>query len=694
MSEQAVAMREAQSYHDRHFYLHSVAVISRLLQWQAQGDLSSDILQQYPFLEHYRQQTEQLPDWQSEILDIEAEVANPLPLQLLREFDDERFDLPLLLVAIGIIEEDVRFGSLFALLQAPLQSRRPCLGLLDWLLNPIGQASLDVGALGRRLQTLGLVELENESDARSEWVLRMPVAIWDMLRGQFDTHTVAGLIWQSALSFPQSEHLIVDDTLQAQIRNTITLAQHAQVDTILLRGMVGSGRRTVAGSMAQALEKNVLLCDMAQVPKEQHHFIKALALLGNAMPVLRFDLSPSETTALPDLTGFDLPIAITLGRIGGIRLSSKRSQKALTLNIPIPNRAARHAFWQQSIGHFSSHVLEAVSERFLLTGGYIHRASALAKTLAAVDGRDEIVADDVQNALGSMNRQSLDTLATHLNSVDGWQSLIVNDLTQAELLALEMRCRAREALQTVAGRAFANNLNRGVRALFGGPSGTGKTLAARALASELHMDIYRVDLASVVNKYIGETERNLNEVFSRAEELDVILLLDEGDSLMSKRTDVQSSNDRYANLETNYLLQRMENYEGILIVTSNASQRIDQAFVRRLDVVIEFELPTAFEREVLWTLHLSSQHEITPSVLDSVVNQCALTGGQIRNAALYATLLALHNDTAIQDTHYIEAVKREYRKAGADFPFQDNVNGTNQKDILRRFVTDIDNRQS
>src|SRR5262249_43567362 len=143
-------------------------------------------------------------------------------------------------------------------------------------------------------------------------------------------------------------------------------------------------------------------------------------------------------------------------------------------------------------------------------------------------------------------------------------------------------------------------LGTGVRALLTGPSGTGKTLAARVLAARLELDLYRLDLATVVNKYIGETEKNLSRVFARAEELDVALLLDEGDALLTQRTDVQTSHDRYANLETNYLLQRLETFEGILIVTTNAADRIDSAFQRRMDVVIEFRAPDAAERLEIW----------------------------------------------------------------------------------------------
>ena len=220
--------------------------------------------------------------------------------------------------------------------------------------------------------------------------------------------------------------------------------------------------------------------------------------------------------------------------------------------------------------------------------------------------------------------------------------------TLRELSNLESRCRFREHLHTTVGVALSTQLNAGVRALFTGPSGTGKTLAARLLASVLQKDLYRLDLSSVVNKYIGETEKSLNQIFARAEELDVILLLDEGDALLTRRTNVQTSNDRYANLETNYLLQRLESFEGILIVTTNAGERIDSAFQRRMDVVVEFRPPEAAERWAIWQLHLPAKHAIDPSFLREVVGRCTLTGGQICNAVLHASLLGL-NDGGIDD---------------------------------------------
>jgi SpoVK/Ycf46/Vps4 family AAA+-type ATPase len=218
--------------------------------------------------------------------------------------------------------------------------------------------------------------------------------------------------------------------------------------------------------------------------------------------------------------------------------------------------------------------------------------------------------------------------------------------------------------------ALSANMNFGVRALFKGPSGTGKSFAARLLASKLKMDLYRIDLATVVNKYIGETEKNLDHIFCRAEELDLMLLLDEGDALLTHRTGVQTANDRYANLETNYLLQRIESFTGILIVTTNAGERIDSAFQRRMDVVIDFRPPDVLERWDIWQTHLPTNHLVDKILLQEIAGRCEITGGQIRNAVLHASLLALNDGGLITSPYLIAAVQREYRKAGAACPLR------------------------
>jgi SpoVK/Ycf46/Vps4 family AAA+-type ATPase len=196
-----------------------------------------------------------------------------------------------------------------------------------------------------------------------------------------------------------------------------------------------------------------------------------------------------------------------------------------------------------------------------------------------------------------------------------------------------------------------------------------------------------VDLASVINKYIGETEKNLHQVLSRAEELDIILLLDEGDALLGQRTDVKSSNDRYANLETNYLLQRLEHYQGIVLVTTNAAQNIDTAFQRRMDVVVQFIPPQVDERWAIWQLHLPDDHCIGSDLLARVAASCDLTGGQIRNAAQLATLLAVsEGNRPVGDRHLIEALRAEYRKAGAICPLEEGRTSALPRFQLHDFI--------
>jgi SpoVK/Ycf46/Vps4 family AAA+-type ATPase len=206
--------------------------------------------------------------------------------------------------------------------------------------------------------------------------------------------------------------------------------------------------------------------------------------------------------------------------------------------------------------------------------------------------------------------------------------------------------------------------------LFSGPSGTGKTLSARLLASVLGKDLYRLDLSGVVNKYLGETEKNLDRVFGIAEALDVVLLIDEGDVLLGRRTDVHSSNDRYANLETNYLLQRLESFQGIVVITTNAEQHIDGAFARRLDVVVEFSAPGPEQRCALWEIHLPADHRVSDALLGDLAGRCGLTGGQVRNAVLHAALLALDDGGHVGDDQLIAAVRREYRKSGSVCPLR------------------------
>src|SRR5262249_44012065 len=238
-----------------------------------------------------------------------------------------------------------------------------------------------------------------------------------------------------------------------------------------------------------------------------------------------------------------------------------------------------------------------------------------------------------------------------------------------------LRCRCRDGLAQGLGASAATRYHPGVRAFFVGPSGTGKTLAAAWLATRLGLPLYRVDLAGVTSKYIGETEKNLAQLLARAEQAEVLLLFDEADSLFGKRTDVRDANDRFANSQTNYLLQRIEYYDGIVILTGNTRGRLDSAFTRRLDAVIEFPLPGPTERRDLWLSHLGQGHVLQAEQLNLVSASADFCGGHIRNAVLAAAAQARAAGRPIGFDDVLSGVGAELRKLGRQVPAELRLRG-------------------
>jgi hypothetical protein len=392
--------------------------------------------------------------------------------------------------------------------------------------------------------------------------------------------------------------------------------------------------------------------------------IAPLATMLNATPVLTYDVTPGELARAPSLGV--APVVFILGPDGGLEGDVEPSV-TLTLGALTPDERRTH--WRRELGdRLADNDLDAIVDRFIIPASFIRRAAGVARATAGLDARDEVRCDDVRAACRSLGRRHLETHAERIESFGRWADLVVMTGTRARLAELEQFCRHRERVLDHLSSAYGTPGNRGVRALFSGPSGTGKTFAARILAAELGRDLYRLDLGAVVSKYIGETEKNLHQIFSVAEELDVILLLDEGDSLLGGRTDVRSANDRYANLETNYLLQRLEHYQGIVLVTTNLGDNIGQAFERRMDVVAEFMAPAAEQRLQIWQLHLPASCQVDHAFLAHIAGRCELTGGQIRNAAKQAILLSMDDGAVVRPAHLVAAARIEYQKAGGVSP--------------------------
>jgi SpoVK/Ycf46/Vps4 family AAA+-type ATPase len=211
------------------------------------------------------------------------------------------------------------------------------------------------------------------------------------------------------------------------------------------------------------------------------------------------------------------------------------------------------------------------------------------------------------------------------------------------------------------GFAAKSKRGLGISALFTGASGTGKTLAAEVLGNELRLDVYQIDLSSVISKYIGETEKNLRRIFDAAEGCGAILLFDESDALFGKRSEVKDSHDRYANMEVSYLLQRIEAYQGLAILTTNLKDALDPAFVRRIRFIVQFPFPDANQRAQIWQRIFPKQTPIQN--LDfKKLSQLNVAGGNIRNIALKAAFLAANASESVEMKHILQAARSEYAK--------------------------------
>ena len=658
-----------------HFRLSLYGAVLRVIERIVAASASFEAaLEAYPFLALYANEladhglagvpaAQAAAQWDDWVGEWERGHEGHLPLRALRNALGLGNDEMALLMTAGLPEEDARFGALFELLNGTQGLRRPTSGLLaTWW-----SGTVDVMGLARRLRACGLIAVLNPEAPRAEWQLAVPERVWDAMRGALPERAASWVLHKPVATLTPLDELVLDARLAGTAAAMARLLAAGEAISVLVRGAQGNGRRTVLGALARAAGRGVLEVSGLEDPEDARwREVAPLATLLHAMPVIAMEPPPGETTSLPPLAGYDGPVGVVLGNLGGV--SGARLGDALCLELENPGPEERRRHWVAAFGDAPVEDLDRIAQGFRLTRANIRRTAALARRHASLDGRQTVRVADVQVASGSLNRVALDTLAARVGPAGDWGDLATTEGTLNDLRQLELRCRYRESLARLAGPAAARP-NTGVRALFKGASGTGKTLSARLLANALGMDLYRIDLSAVVNKYIGETEKNLERVFAHAEALDVVLLLDEGDSLLTRRTEVNTANDRYANLETNFLLQRIESYTGILLVTTNAaSDRIDGAFTRRMDAVIEFAPPQALQRLAIWHLHLPEGHVVEPSRLWELADRCALTGGQIRNAALHAALLAMDAGKPLAGDELLAAVRREYRKSGTVCP--------------------------
>ncbi|RLG26128.1 hypothetical protein DRN85_03870 [Methanosarcinales archaeon] len=449
--------------------------------------------------------------------------------------------------------------------------------------------------------------------------------------------------------------------------------------TCFLQGPRGAGKKTIAQGVSWELDTALLIVDIPTLINREANFEESVSrifreavLQDSAVYLDHFERLFSEDAknihyknilfkALEDYNGIAFIASDEV-----LELSGELQKDLFKIEIPTLDYEMRRTVWNTSLNRtFDREDISALANKFKFTAGQINDAITSAEKLAALEGRDDITIDDLYHGCRLQSNQKLTALAKRIRPKYGWGDIILPKEKTEQLREVTNYIKNKGIVYHDWGFDNKLSLGKGLNILFSGPSGTGKTMAAEVIASELGLDLYKIDLSMVVSKYIGETEKNLNRIFKEAEESNAILFFDEADALFGKRSEVQDSHDRYANIEINYLLQKMEENEGIVILATNLSKNIDDAFLRRMHFTIEFPFPEEEYRYKIWKSLFPEEAPLSDDIdYGFLAKRFKLSGGNIKNIVVNAAFLAAENSGVIAMEEVIKAAKREFQKIG------------------------------
>jgi AAA+ superfamily predicted ATPase len=425
-----------------------------------------------------------------------------------------------------------------------------------------------------------------------------------------------------------------------------------QAAALVIRAHCPAEGEAMARAVAEASERSPCVVTDAGASG-----LGAWVSIMRCLPIVHRGAAPGETIDLAALDPIPGPLVVVVSGADGQILSPRRSRE---WRAAMPDEIERETLWRG--WGLDQAAASAAASRYRHSAG---RIAELGRALFASGATLSIegVAEIMKTSGGR-----IDALARRAEARVHREDIVLPGDLGDKLHRLVKRVLLRNRLQEGLGPTIAARYKPGVRALFTGDSGTGKTLAVQWLAREAGLPLYRVDLAALTSKWIGETEKNLSQLLDAAEQGDVMLFFDEADSLFGARTEVGDAHDRYANSQTNFLLQRIEDYEGVAILATNSRDRFDPAFVRRFDMVLEFPLPDAPARRLLWDCHLGQDHKVSAGRLDRLAASVDLTGGHVRNVVLAASARARAEDRPIESFDLDAAIAEEYAKLGRSAP--------------------------
>ena len=588
-------------------------------------------------------------------------------------------DLAALLITIAP-DLDLKYEKIYGYLQDDVTRKRPTPNLIANLMAVDSLQRLQVLArlsMDAPLMRAGLIASTETADV--PWLARVlvPDVTWfnrllgrDVLDPAFAS--CARLIDPSAACGTSADTYTSE--LRAQVRRAADVHQRVH---LALSGPHGAGKFALANAIAADLGQRLLVVDAREwrTPNEVRTQLLRAARVSKWLDALVYlhgvarlsERDPQLMRAVMESlehesTEVIIASVAPIGHVPGVLVD------VLRVEVALPSDTVREAMWRRALAAHGRPVdeqtIRQVASRFVMGPLQIEQAArdAVGRT---TDAQAALSNASLAAAARAQSVSQLAGLAQRIAPEAGLDSLVVPADVRAQFHEICARVTSRESVRRDWGAGSVHSRVIGVTALFAGPSGTGKTLAAEAIAHELGFDMYRIELASIVSKYIGETERNLERVFTAAEHANAVLFFDEADALFGKRSEVKDAHDRYANIEIAYLLQKMERFDGLAILSTNLKQNLDEAFARRLTFTVNFPFPEQAERRQLWeTVWPPRAPRASDVDLDWFAREFRLSGGGIRNVVLAAAHLAAGEGQTIGRAHLLHAVRREFQKVG------------------------------
>jgi hypothetical protein len=588
---------------------------------------------------------------------------------LARDFGLAPLDVELLLVAVAP-DLDSRFERLYGYLHDDVTRRRASIGLaleLTGLPPAAGGARQRLTPSGP-LVASGLVVVEEPDRPFLTRSLSVPDRVTAHLLGDdSDDHDLL--------------HLLAPATADAAPDPAgLARALQAGARLVFLREKPGSSGRNLAVAGLEAADRPVVTLDLGRLgPNEDPLTVARIAMRDARLRGAGLVAGPIEALAdrgIGAVRAFADPAAAAPGAdvelAAPVILIGRRSWEPswshdvpVLLDVEPPTSVDRAELWRTTLNGSAAGLDPAeVTQHFRLTPEQVTRAARAAR-LQAVAAGDALGIEHLRSGARAQNAAGLENLAKRIVPRVGWEDLVLPEPTLLGLQELASRARNRERVIDEWGMRPGGGRGRGITGLFAGDSGTGKTMSAEVIAGVLGLDLYSINLATVVDKYVGETEKNLERIFSEADGINGVLLFDEADAIFGKRSEVRDAHDRYANIETAYLLQRMESFDGLALLSTNLRANLDDAFARRLDAVIDFPLPDPEFREVLWERCLGPDVPRGDDLdLSFAARRFELSGGNIRSIAVTAAYFAAETGQPVGMLELMRATQREYRKLG------------------------------